>query len=138
AMAGDDVQVGLTVTHLSGLRVARPLVRIGAGGQEALWTRMPTLRPGATVRHEIPLDTPRRGVLVVGPVEHVRTDPLGLLRSTRQWAPAVEVYVRPRMIGLRSLSLGQLRDMEGAATETVSMDDLAFHALREYVPGDDL
>jgi uncharacterized protein (DUF58 family) len=30
-----------------------------------------------------------------------------------------------------------LRDLEGCTTNDVSMSDLAFHALREYAPGDD-
>ncbi len=34
--------------------------------------------------------------------------------------------------------MGQLRDLEGVPSDQVSMSDLAFHALREYVRGDDL
>jgi hypothetical protein len=37
-----------------------------------------------------------------------------------------------------SLGAGLLRDLEGVSTDAVSQSDLAFHALREYVPGDDL
>ena len=38
---------------------------------------------------------------------------------------------------LESLGAGLLRDLEGTVTEDHSMSDLAFHALREYQPGDD-
>ncbi len=33
---------------------------------------------------------------------------------------------------------GFVRDLEGLATRDLSNDDVSFHALREYVPGDDL
>ena len=42
------------------------------------------------------------------------------------------------MVPLDSLGAGLLRDLEGVATDAISQSDLAFHALREYVPGDDL
>ena len=32
---------------------------------------------------------------------------------------------------------GVLRDIEGAVTQDLSSSDVAFHALRDYVPGDD-
>ncbi len=41
------------------------------------------------------------------------------------------------MRALESLGAGLLRDLEGSVTEDQSMSDLAFHALREYQPGDD-
>ncbi len=39
---------------------------------------------------------------------------------------------------LESLSTGVMSDLEGAPSDRLSASDLAFHALREYVPGDDL
>jgi uncharacterized protein (DUF58 family) len=42
------------------------------------------------------------------------------------------------MTPLASLAGGLLRDLEGVTTDAVTASDLAFHALREYVPGDDL
>ena len=74
----------------------------------------------------------------VGPVRARRTDPLGLLRREATWGRPAELYVRPRMVTLDALGSGFLRDQEGAPLDEISLDDLAFHALREYVPGDDL
>ena len=45
--------------------------------------------------------------------------------------------MHPRTISLESLGSGLLRDLEGETTQEMSMSDLAFHALREYQPGDD-
>jgi uncharacterized protein (DUF58 family) len=42
------------------------------------------------------------------------------------------------MVPLDALGAGLLRDLEGVTTDSMSQSDLAFHALREYVPGDDL
>jgi uncharacterized protein (DUF58 family) len=77
-------------------------------------------------------------VVVVGPVLYRRTDPVGLFARRVRWAGPVELLVRPATTDLAGLPVGQLRDLEGVATDQISMSDLAFHALREYVRGDDL
>ncbi|MFD4639051.1 DUF58 domain-containing protein [Lentzea sp. NPDC058436] len=79
----------------------------------------------------------RRGVIAVGPATTVRGDPLGLLRRTVPMTEVVEVFVHPLTVPLQALGTGLLRDLEGCTTNDVSMSDLAFHALREYTPGDD-
>ncbi len=87
---------------------------------------------------ETAIDLPRRGIHRVGPVRLVREDPCGLLRwSTRVGRP-LELYVRPRTVPVESLGTGRVSDVDGVASDEVSMSDLAFHALREYVRGDDL
>ena len=80
----------------------------------------------------------RRGVVQVGPVTARRTDPLSLLRWHERWSATVELLVLPRMVDVESLGSGAIRDQEGTPSDEISMSDLAFHALREYVPGDDL
>lgn len=137
AVAGEGVTIRVSAEHEGGIRLPHPLVSVRAG-DEQVWARLDTVRSGRQVSDEITLDTPRRGVLAVGPLTHHLSDPLGLVRRTRSWAPATELYVRPRMTMLPSLGLGELRDLEGASTDTISMNDLAFHALREYVRGDDM
>ncbi|WP_051973634.1 DUF58 domain-containing protein [Cryobacterium sp. MLB-32] len=84
------------------------------------------------------IPTRRRAVLVVGPVRSVRGDPLGLLRRSRENAPAVTLFVHPRTVRLDGSATGLLRDLEGTPTAHLSSDDMSFHALRQYVPGDDL
>jgi uncharacterized protein (DUF58 family) len=53
------------------------------------------------------------------------------------WANARDVIVHPRTIDIPSTSSGLVRDLEGQPTRDLTPSDLAFHALREYVPGDD-
>ena len=38
---------------------------------------------------------------------------------------------------IAALSTGFIRDLEGSPTRDLTVSDIAFHALREYVPGDD-
>lgn len=137
SVAGERVDIALTATNEGRLSLWQPLVRLPVGERDS-WLRMPTLPPGEQRSHELGVDDLERGVLDVGPATAVRSDPLGLLRRAVGWCDPVELYVRPRMVLLQTLGSGQVRDLEGVPSDRMSMSDLAFHALREYVPGDDL
>jgi len=96
------------------------------------------LAPGEEVEELFTIPTHRRGVLKVGPVSVVRGDPLGLFERVHRRDEPVDLYVHPRTVGFDGQSLGFLRDLEGLPTTDLSPDDVSFHALREYQPGDDL
>ncbi|RYC11062.1 DUF58 domain-containing protein [Nocardioides zhouii] len=81
--------------------------------------------------------TRRRGVIPVGPVVSVRADPLHLLRRAQRWTEQVELFVHPRTLVIDSGHAGFLKDVEGVTTQDLSSSDVSFHALRDYVPGDD-
>lgn len=98
---------------------------------------LPGLPAGGTHRETFDVPAPRRGVIPVGPATTVRADPLGLLRRTVSWSDVKELFVYPVTVPLGPIGSGLLRDLEGQTTNDVSMSDLAFHALREYAPGDD-
>ena len=83
------------------------------------------------------MPTRRRGIITIGPVRSVRGDGLGLLRREQNWVEAQELYVHPRTVNVASNAIGFIRDIEGATTHDLSSSDVAFHALREYLPGDD-
>jgi len=106
-------------------------------GEKVADLAVPTLAGGAVHDDLFAIPTARRGVVVVGPVRSVRGDPLGLVRRTVLWTDPVEVVVHPRLVSLAGASAGLLRDLEGEATRDTSDTDLSFHALRDYVPGDD-
>lgn len=136
-VAGERVDITLSAVNDGKLSLWQPLVNLPVGDRDS-WLRMPTLTPAVRNSHDVHVDDLSRGVLDVGPAIAVRTDPLGLLRKTVRWCEPIELYVRPRMALLSTLGQGQVRDLEGVPSDRVSMSDLAFHALREYVPGDDL
>jgi uncharacterized protein (DUF58 family) len=98
---------------------------------------LPTLRGEGNHEELFVVPTRRRGVIPIGPALTVRGDPLGLVRRTVSWTDVIELFVYPITVPLEPLSTGLLRDLEGQTTNDVSMSDLAFHALREYQPGDD-
>ena len=98
---------------------------------------VPTLAPGAVDERGFVLPTSRRGIVTVGPVVSVASDPVGLVRLTRKRTESQEVHIHPRTIRLGSVLSGLMRDVEGAVTQELSSSDVAFHALRDYVPGDD-
>ncbi|GAB2461655.1 uncharacterized protein (DUF58 family) [Conyzicola lurida] len=93
-------------------------------------------RDGESVQ-EFSIPTRRRGVVAVGPVRTVRADPIGLVRRELVWTDTQELFIHPRTIGIPSMSAGLVRDLEGQPTRDLSSSDIAFHALREYLPGDE-
>ncbi|MGI8416351.1 MAG: DUF58 domain-containing protein, partial [Nakamurella sp.] len=64
-------------------------------------------------------------------------DPLGLLRRQVRWTGADDLFVHPRTIALEGAATGAVKDLEGQPTRDLSSNDVSFHALRQYVAGDD-
>lgn len=114
-----------------------PTVRLDMAG-ETRSLRFPLIPPRAERAEMLEVPPLPRGVHVVGPLVHVRTDPMGLLRSRSRWAASEELLVRPRIALLRPLDPGLISDLDGVPSDHPASSDLAFHALREYVAGDDL
>lgn len=98
---------------------------------------VPRLAAGEEFEQGFRVPTRRRGVITVGPVRSVRRDPLGLFHRQRSWTDPVELFVHPDTVRLESRVLGFLKDVEGVTTQNLSSSDVSFHALREYIPGDD-
>ncbi len=118
---------------------ARLDLPVGRGEAEFL---IPSLAPrgsGESAEHEelFAVPTARRAVIVAGPAVSVRGDQLGLLRRRVRWADPVELFVHPITSLLAPSQSGLVRDLEGTVTATLTNNDLAFHALRPYEPGDD-
>jgi hypothetical protein len=126
------------------LVVANPTFRRAVGvlievplGVGLIEVAVPTLARGSEVVRDFALPTTRRGVISVGPVRTVRADPVGLVRRELIWADRAELLVNPRTISIPSMSTGLIRDLEGSPTKDLSTNDMSFHALREYLPGDE-
>lgn len=98
---------------------------------------IPRLGPGESHDDVFMIPTQRRAVLQVGPIRAVRGDPLGLMARVVTWTDPVDLYVHPKTVPLEGSSAGFLQDLEGLPTKDLSSADISFHALREYVPGDD-
>ncbi|MCC2028738.1 DUF58 domain-containing protein [Microbacterium sp. YMB-B2] len=96
------------------------------------------LAPGEKAEELFAIPTQRRGVVQVGPVSVVRGDPLGLFERAHRRDEPVDLFVHPQTVLFDGQSLGFLRDLEGLPAADLSRDDVSFHALNEYQPGDDL
>jgi len=124
------------MTNTSSRKLASISVRLPVGRSAAHYTA-PSLAPGDSFEDWVTIPTSRRGVVPVGPVITYRADPLGIVRREMGWTETVELFIHPEIVPLDSIGTGLLRDLEGQSTLDVSNADLAFHALRDYVPGDD-
>jgi uncharacterized protein (DUF58 family) len=135
-VAGTTADGVVEVTNTSRTRLL-PIALELPVGPSSLHFEVPGIAAGHshTERFEVP--TTRRGVIPVGPATTVRGDPFGLLRRAVSWTDTRELFVHPATVLLEPLGSGLLRDLEGRTTNDISMSDLAFHALREYAPGDD-
>ena len=134
-VAGSEVSADVTVRN-AGRRLALPAVLdipIGSGLVESL---VPLLGAGAEHADTITIDAPRRGVIPIGPMMISRGDPVGVLRRDLAWPQTEIVYVHPVTVPLPPSSAGFVKDVEGQPTRRIVDSDLAFHAIRDYHPGD--
>lgn len=99
--------------------------------------QLPGMKPKQEHDELFAVPTNRRAVIVAGPAESVRGDALGLLRRAVKWADPVELFVHPLTARLQPSASGLVRDLEGQVSKKITNSDIAFHALRPYVPGDD-
>jgi uncharacterized protein (DUF58 family) len=132
-----DRAVGRLDVRNDSSRALLPSVMELPVGQGTASFPVPRLRPGANHEEIFTVPTHRRSVISVGPVRSVRADPLGLLRREVVWTEPEELFVHPRVKNLSGSSTGFLKDLEGRVTTDISNSDVSFHALRDYVPGDD-
>lgn len=114
---------------------SRIVLPVGSGRGEFGIQR---LAPGDEAEELFAIPTQKRGVVKVGPVSVVRGDPLGLFERAHRRDEPVDLFVHPRTVLFGGQSLGFLRDLEGLPAADLSRDDVSFHALLEYQPGDDL
>ena len=133
---GDHALIRLTVTNPRTRPLLPSRMEMPVGPGRAVFV-VPTLTPGAVHERGFVLPTQRRGVVTVGPVLAVQRDPVGLLQRERSLSTPQDIHIHPRTVRLGTVLHGVLRDIEGAVTQDLSSSDVAFHALRDYVPGDD-
>lgn len=133
---GDNAVGSIAVTNTSARTQLPSALELPVGQATALF-HLPRMKPAQVHEDLFTIPTTRRAVITVGPVRSVRADPLQLLRRQVLWTEASDLYVHPRTTGLDGPAAGFLKDLEGLPTKELSSADVAFHALRDYVPGDD-
>ncbi len=134
-VAGTAVSGAVTVTNTS-KRIALP-GRIDIPTGDGLTdVNVPLLRAGHSYVEKVAISAARRGIIRVGPVTSVRTDPLGLLKREVAWVDVNELFVHPVTTSIPSTSAGFIKDLEGNPSTEIVDADISFHAIREYTLGD--
>ena len=105
-------------------------------GEGLIDFHVPLLRRGHERKERVVIPARKRGIISVGPATTTRTDPLHLLQREFRWADVRTLYIHPVTIAVPSTSMGFIRDLEGSTTRTVTSEDISFHAVRQYAPGD--
>ncbi len=140
-LSAERVPVGSPALAL--VEISRPTraltprqVDLDVGGEDAVLD-IPPLEVGGTVLRSVPLDTSRRGLRTIGPATLLRTDPFGVLERRHRLTDTRTLVVHPRTVRLPGGAAGVVRDLDGEAAAERTADDVSFHSLREYAPGDD-
>jgi len=141
-MHGQTTRVTLSIANASRFfgasLVARDRLLHGPGGHGGtVPVPLVRLRPGTVTNIDYPVPTTRRGVVVVGPLEIRRRDPLALVAVVRRYGEAAKVWVRPRVHPIAAVPVAPSRSLD-ARVDKVPHGSITFAALREYVVGDDL
>jgi uncharacterized protein (DUF58 family) len=130
----------VAVLHLvnAGAHRSPPLLATERVGRRRVGVRLPSLARGGstTVTYDLPTD--RRGLHLVGPLTMARSDPLRLVLVARDHGTRSVLAVHPRVHEVEPVPTGRARDMDGPTSLASPQGGIAFHSLREYVPGDDL
>ena len=134
---GGQAELVLVLTNPGNRSTRRGRVGLTLG-QAAVMAPLPALAPGQSHQIRLKLEARSRGVIDLGPVTMEAGDPLGLIRRRRILAGARKLYIHPRTVALPPLEAGLERDLEGDPGPGIVDDDLEFHALRPYAPGDDM
>lgn len=134
-VAGEHVDGWVTVTNVAA-RIAWPSRIELPIGESVSELYVPVLRQGQSHTIRVALPTERRGVISVGPAVNARQDPLRLVRREFKWSDVYTLYVHPKTVAVPSSQQGFVRDLEGSATRVLTNEDISFHAVREYAPGD--
>jgi len=134
---GDPAVATVRVANI-GRRATRPLVAVDRCGGQEVAVPLPGIARGGARFASYRLPTARRGEIAVGPLLVLSCDPLGLFRRVRVYGEPGTLLVRPRTAPLPVLPSGRVASLEGPTSDTAPSGTVTFHALREYVLGDDL
>jgi uncharacterized protein (DUF58 family) len=133
-----EVALGLLTVSNRGLLAVSSSVAAEHCGDRVVTVALPRLTRHRTSQVTYLLPTDRRAVLQVGPMSIERSDPFGLWRLRQRAGSVEQLWVHPVVYPLHAMPPGRSRSLDGSDTDRVPFGSTTFHALREYVPGDDL
>jgi uncharacterized protein (DUF58 family) len=137
---GTPSRVELSVRNLRSRRT--PVLRLrdpvtGTRGADLL---VPPLAATERTVAAYRLPTDRRGLVRVGPLEVVVSDPFGLVQVATRGAPEVQLTVLPHVDQLTPMPYTSAHDPQAGVRQLNALGRTGeeFYALRPYVVGDDL
>ncbi len=133
---GEGAIASITI-HNIGRHASGPVRLILPHGTDATETDVGSVPPSKRRTIALPLPTGRRGVLRIGPAGLCTTDPLGLFSRYQQLGEPVRIHVHPASYPLTPLPSVRSSSPDGLPVDSRTEGGVTFHALREYVPGDD-
>jgi uncharacterized protein (DUF58 family) len=134
---GEGAAGVLTVTNTGRRRCPSIMARESFAG-EAIAVPLPSLAAGASHTGSYLLPARRRGYYAVGPLRIAHADPLRLVNLTQAHGADATLWVHPRVHRMAPVPTGRTQDLDGPTNAGAPRGGIAFHSLREYVPGDDL
>jgi uncharacterized protein (DUF58 family) len=134
-VVGDPSRSTLAVQN-GGQRRSLPLVAVERVTGAGIEVPIPQLAPGAAHETDVELPTGRRAIIEVGPFEATRADPFGFVRVDQRFGDVDTLFVHPRHHALVPMPTSLDRSLDGPTADAASGTQV-FHALREYVAGDD-
>jgi uncharacterized protein (DUF58 family) len=133
---GDGAAGVITVTNV-GRRRCGPVEASETLGLSVVNISLPALAAGASHTRVYRLPTDRRGCYPVGPLRIGRSDPLRLVSTSRVDSADAFLWVLPRVHKASPIPTGRAQELEGQTSNSAPRGGIAFHSLRDYVPGDD-
>lgn len=134
---GEPAVASVTVGN-AGRRASRSARLVVPYGDRDARVVLRTLPAGSRRTIGVPLPTDRRGVLRIGPVGLLTTDPLGLFSRYESLGGHAQLPVHPAAVPLAPLPSARSSSPDGLPVDSRVEGGVTFHALREYAPGDDL
>jgi uncharacterized protein (DUF58 family) len=137
---GNPSRVELAIKNLGAMRTPVLQLRDPVSGTRGADLLLPPLTRNerATAAYRLPTD--RRGLLRIGPLRVIVTDPFGLVAADTVGAPASELTVYPHVDEISPVPYTTGHDPLSGAKQPNSLGRTGedFYALRPYVVGDDL
>ena len=138
--AGTPARVELSVRNVADRRTPVLKLHDPVSGTQGATVLLAPIDETATVRSAYRLPTERRGIVGVGPLSVIVTDPFGLASLRSDAAPRTDLTVLPRVDDVlpppRAGGDEPLSGLRQATLSNTAGDDFA--ALRTYVVGDDM
>ena len=138
--AGNPARVELRLLNNGSRRTPVLAVSDQVSGTKGAKLLVGPLESGGSARAAYQLPTHRRGLLTVGPLDVLVTDPFGLATSRSRAVGATTLVIYPHIDQVAPLPMASGQDPQALSRQPNALgragDD--FYALRNYVIGDDM